>query len=343
VRSDALAVVVVAHHSAADLPDTLLCVRAQLRPDDELIVVDCASRDGSAAAARAAAPDAQVVALEHNAGFAGGARVGAEASTAPLLFFLNPDAVPALGCVAALRRAAAEHPGWGAWQSLVVHSDGRTVNSAGNEVHWLGFGWAGGCDEPVAAIDPAPRGVSFASGAALMVRREVWEAVGGFAPEYFMYGEDLDLGLRLRLAGWESGIVPAARVAHDYTFEKGDFKWYYLERNRWWTVLATYPGALLVLLAPALLAFEFALLVVAARDGWLAPKLRAQCAVLASLRWALSRRRRVQRLGRVRAGHFAEGLTASLDSPYLNAPTPLVTLQARYWRLVRAALSRRYD
>jgi GT2 family glycosyltransferase len=343
VRPDALAVVVVAHHSAADLPDTLVRVRRQLRPDDELIVVDCASRDGSADAARAAVPDAQVVVLEHNAGFAGGACVGAEAATAPLLFFLNPDAVPASGCIAALRGAAADRPGWGAWQALVVHADGRSVNSAGNEVHWLGFGWAGGCDEPVASVDQAPRDVSFASGAALMVRREAWETVGGFAPEYFMYGEDLDLGLRLRLAGWESGIVPAARVAHDYTFVKGDFKWYHLERNRWWTVLATYPGALLLLLAPALLAFELALVVVAARDGWLAPKLRAQYAVVASLRWAFARRRRVQRLGRVRAGRFAEGLTASLDSPYLNAPMPLVNLQARYWRLVRAALGRRHD
>jgi N-acetylglucosaminyl-diphospho-decaprenol L-rhamnosyltransferase len=341
VTTTALAAVVVTHDSAAHLSATLQALRAQLTDDDELIVVDCASRDGSAASVRAAVPDAQVVALQHNAGFAGGASVGAHAATAPLLLFLNPDALPSPGCIAALRLAAAEQPGWGAWQALVLQSDERTVNSAGNEVHWLGFGWAGGCDQPLAAIGTTPRAVSFASGAALVVRREAWEAVGGFSPEYFMYGEDLDLGLRLRLAGWESGIVPGARVVHDYTFAKGDFKWFHLERNRWWTVLGAYPGALLVLLAPALLAFEFALLVIAARDGWLVPKIRAQRAVLGSLRWALARRRRVQSVARVRAGGFAEALTASLDSPYLDAPAPLVALQASYWRLVRALLSRR--
>jgi N-acetylglucosaminyl-diphospho-decaprenol L-rhamnosyltransferase len=341
VTTTALAAVVITHDSAAHLSRTLEALRPQLCDDDELIVVDCASGDGSPAAARAAAPDARVIALDHNAGFAGGACIGADAATAPLLFFLNPDAVPAAGCIAALRAAAADQPGWGAWQALVVQSDERTVNSAGNEVHWLGFGWAGGCDQPVAATDPAQRAVTFASGAALVVRREAWDAVGGFAPEYFMYGEDLDLGLRLRLAGWESGIVPAARVTHDYTFAKGDFKWFHLERNRWWTVLGAYPSPLLALLAPALLAFEVALLIIAARDGWLAPKIRSQRAVLGSLRWALARRRRVQNVGRVRAGHFAEGLTASLDSPYLDAPAPLVAMQSAYWRLVRALLSRR--
>ena len=58
-----------------------------------------------------------------------------------------------------------------------------------------------------------------------------------------MYGEDLDLSLRLRLAGWGVGVVPAARVAHDYAFAKGDYKWFYLERNRWWTMTRRLPRA----------------------------------------------------------------------------------------------------
>ena len=80
-----------------------------------------------------------------------------------------------------------------------------------------------------------------------------------------MYCEDLDLSLRLRLAGWEVGIAPAARVEHAYDFDKGARKWFLLERNRWWTILADYPPRLLALLAPGLLAQELALLGVAAR------------------------------------------------------------------------------
>jgi N-acetylglucosaminyl-diphospho-decaprenol L-rhamnosyltransferase len=186
------------------------------------------------------------------------------------------------------------------------------------------------------------REVSFASGAALVVRREAWEEVGGFDDEYFMYGEDLDLALRLRLAGWEVGVVPAARVEHDYEFTKGDYKWFHLERNRWWTLLGAYPLPLLVALLPALVVFELALLAVAARGGWLRPKLRAQVAVLRTLPWALARRRRVQatRRGSLRA--FCAGLTASLDSPYLAAAKDIPaaeTLQAGYWHGVTRLLT----
>ncbi len=336
-----LAVVIVAYESARELPGTLAAVGEQLEPGDELIVVDNASSDDSAGAARAAAPQADVVRLEENLGFAGGCNAGARASRAPLLLFLNPDARVRPGAIAALRAAAARHPGWGAWQALVLLEDGAHVNSAGGATHWTGLAWAAGCDAPAAQVDPADREVSFASGAALVVRRVAWEHAGGFDPAYFMYGEDVDLSLRLRLAGWRVGLVPSAVVEHDYEFAKGAYKWFYLERNRWWTVLGAYPGPLIALVAPALLALELALLPVAAAGGWLPAKLRAQAAVVASLPWALRRRRRVQATRRVTPGAFAAALASTLDSPYLGGPAaspPLKSLQAGYWRAVRLLL-----
>jgi N-acetylglucosaminyl-diphospho-decaprenol L-rhamnosyltransferase len=281
-------------------------------------------------------PWARLLRRDDNVGFAGGAVLGAAATRAPLLLFLNPDAVPAPGCLDALRHGAPA--GWGAWQALVTLPGGELVNTSGNLVHWLGFGWAGGLGTPVAEVPPAPHEVGFASGAALVVRREAWTAVGGLDPAYFMYGEDLDLSLRVRLAGYGVGIVPAARVEHDYDFAKGSYKWFHLERNRAWTVLAVYPGALLALAAPALLAFEVALLAVAARDGWLGAKLHAQAAVLRTLPAALRRRRRIAR--RIDAATFAAALTASLDSPHLVAPTAAVRAQAAYWRIVTRIVAR---
>jgi N-acetylglucosaminyl-diphospho-decaprenol L-rhamnosyltransferase len=337
----AIAVVVVCHDSEAGIGATIEALVGQLDVEDELVVVDNASADRTIAVVGAAAPDVRITEAGGNVGFAAGCQLGARATQAPLLLFLNPDAVPAPGCVDALRACAVEQPAWGAWQALVTLQDGRHINTSGNLVHWLGFGWAAGLGEPVERAGSTPREVGFASGAAMVVRRSAWDATGGFDERYFMYGEDLDLSLRLRLAGWSVGVVPAARVAHDYAFAKGDYKWFLLERNRWWTVLGDYPLPLLLLVVPALLAFEVALLPAAWKGNWLSAKLRAQVAVLKALPVALRRRRAVQRTRTITSWAFACHLTDALDSPHLaaaNRVTPLAAAQRGYWRLVKAAV-----
>jgi N-acetylglucosaminyl-diphospho-decaprenol L-rhamnosyltransferase len=337
----AVAVVVVTFRSAAVVGSTLAAVTQQLRHDDELIVVDNGSGDGSAEAARAAAPGARVLENGRNLGFAGGCNLGATASSAPLLLFLNPDARPAPACIDGLRAIATQRPDWGAWQALVTLPGGEAINTSGGVTHFLGVGWAGRCGQPLAAAPRAPLEVSFASGAALMVRREAWERTGGFDERYFMYGEDVDLSLRLWLAGYGVGVAPAARIEHEYEFEKGPFKWLLLERNRWWTLLSDYPALLLALLAPALLAFELLLLAAAVRGGWLRQKLRAQLAVARGLPEILARRRSVQASRVMSTADFARRLSADLDSPYLGAAArawPLVALQRAYWAGVRLLL-----
>ncbi len=175
----------------------------------------------------------------------------------------------------------------------------------------------------------------------MVVRREDWLALGGMNREYFMYSEDLDLGLRLWLTGRHVGLVPDARITHSYEFHKGAYKWFWMERNRWRTVLSVYPAPLLILLLPALLAAELGLLAVSARQGWLAPKLRAQAATITDLPSTIARRKAVQHTRRISATEFAEHLTASLDSPYLTAAhSPLLNRpQTAYWKLICRALT----
>jgi GT2 family glycosyltransferase len=337
---DAVAVVVVTHQSADHLPALIRALVAQLRDDDELAIVDNASTDGTPRVARSLHERVRVIETHANLGFAGGCHVGVDATRAPLLLFLNPDSHPRPGCLDRLRAAGAEHPDWGAWQAAVLLDD-DLINTDGGVVHYLGIGWAGDCERPIAALGEEDREIPFPSGAAMVVRRGVWAELGGLDRDYFMYGEDLDLGLRLWLSGHRVGLVPAARVTHSYEFDKGPSKWFWLERNRWRTVLSVYPPALLALLAPALLAAELGLLAVAARQGWLGPKLRAQAATTVGLPRTLVRRRRVQGTRRIGAAEFASRLSASLDSPYLSAvDSPWLSAPQRfYWRLVSAALS----
>jgi N-acetylglucosaminyl-diphospho-decaprenol L-rhamnosyltransferase len=341
VTADALAVVIVTYDSAPHIAATLAALEGQLREDDELIVVDNASRDGTAAVVRSATSRAVVLRQERNLGFAAGCHAGAAASRAPFLLFLNPDSVPDEGCLEALRSAGHKRGSWGAWQALVTMDGGATINTSGNVTHFLGMGWAGRCGQPLAAGPSQPAEVTFASGAALVVRREAWQQLGGFDRRYFMYGEDLDFGLRLWLSGWRLGVIPAARVEHAYEFAKGGRKWFLLERNRWWTVIGDYPTPLLLLVLPPLLAAEPALLTLAGQGGWLREKLRAQVAVVRELPRIVARRRHIQAQRRISAGEFARRLTADLDSPYLAgaARLPLLpALQRAYWRLILGVL-----
>src|SRR5204863_7830175 len=189
---------------------------------------------------------------------------------------------PAPGFREAIERPLSEERGWAAWQGLVTAGGGRIVNTRGGVVHFTGIAWAGGAGESLPeAPDLGEPG--FVSGACLAIPREAFERAGGLPEQFFLYQEDVDLSLRLRLAGGRLGVEPDARVDHDYEFAKGPAKWRYLERNRWAVLVRTYPAALLALLLPALVATELALVPVSAAGGWLGQKLLAWGDVL---RWA---------------------------------------------------------
>jgi GT2 family glycosyltransferase len=336
-----VSVLIVAWNSSAELRRTLPPLVAELRDGDELIVVDNDSPDDSAAVAKELAPRVKVVTMGRNRGFAGGVNVGARAATGDLLVILNPDAMPLPGWGEAIRRPWVEGRGWSAWQGLVAQGDGETINSARNPVHFTGIVWSGMHDEPIEAAPPPGEVVSL-SGACLAVPLEVWRRLGGFAPKFFMYHEDVDLALRLRLAGETPGIEPTAVVAHDYEFTaSAGNKYRWMERNRLAVLIRLYPGSLLLLLAPALLATEVALLAASAAGGWGGQKLRADAETLRWLPRLLRERRAIRRERRISAADFAAALTPDLDSPFIPAiarSTPARLLLRGYWRLVRALL-----
>jgi len=300
----------------------------ELRAGDELIVVDNASSDGSGDIAQRLG--ARTHRNPENRGFAAACRQAADLATGELLVFLNPDSVPAPG----FREAIARPWGgpWSAWMGMVM--DGDVVNTSGGVVHFTGLAWAGEAGLP-APTSPAAREVGFLSGACLAIGREQWERSGGFADAFFMYHEDVDLSLRLRLAGARIGVVPDAVVDHDYSFAKGAMKWRMLERNRWATILRCYPTSLLVAVAPALLALEIALWPVALRGGWADSKVRASADVIRWLPRLRRERRAIQSTRAVSAADFAAGLTGELSSPYLGrvGQSALIARALRlYWR-----------
>jgi GT2 family glycosyltransferase len=313
----------------------------QLRDGDELIVADNDSSDGTVEAVERLAPDAEVIRMPSNDGYMPACNAAARRSTGDLLITLDADAVVAPGFCDAIRRPAEDGRDWAGWMGLLTMENGELINTSGGISHFTGFSWTAQIGEPVSAARRTPYEAAFVTGACLTMTRDAWERDPGFPPEYFLYFDDVDWSFRARLHGGTVGVEPTALVDHLYDFTKRRVKWRLLERNRWATVIRTYPPGLLALVLPGMLVTEIALLAIAARGGWLKEKLQA---VGDTVRWLprlLRERREIQERRVISSAEFARHLTAELSSPYFGSvgrSRPLRAAMAAYWAVVRKLL-----
>ncbi len=242
----------------------------------------------------ALAPAARIVRTGRNLGFAAGCNEGSRACPGDLLVILNPDAAPLPGFGEAIRRPWLEQRGLGRLAGA-GRRRGRDDDQLGRQPGPLHRHRLGRRPRPAdRATRHRPARSRRSPAPAWRFRASTWETVGGFPERFFLYHEDVDLSLRLRLAGGVLGIEPTAVVDHDYEFGAREHKWRWLERNRWAFLIRVYPASLLVLLAPALVATELALIPASVAAGWGRQKLAAIGEVVRWLPRLLRERRQVQ-------------------------------------------------
>jgi N-acetylglucosaminyl-diphospho-decaprenol L-rhamnosyltransferase len=244
VSRPSTAVVVVSHETRDEALGCLATLAAA--GADEVVVVDTGSRDGTAAAVRAAHPGALVVELA-NVGFGRGANAGVRRTAAEVIVVCNADVRFAPASVEVLAQRLVDDPAVAAVGPAVRYPDGRPQASARDVPDlptavghallsrvWRANPWTRRYRRTDADPEVA-RDADWLSGCAVAVRREAFEEVGGFDPAYFLYVEDVDLGVRLRRAGWRLRYEPAAQVVHRVGASTG--------RRRAWA-LATHARSL---------------------------------------------------------------------------------------------------
>ncbi len=298
------------------------CLDALARQSDvppfEVVVVDNASTDRSAEtvreyATRPAGPDAafeelRLVESAANLGFAAGNNLGARAARGELLAFLNNDTEPEAAWLGALHRALVERPAFAlATSRLVFLDDPGMVDSAGDGYLRAGGAFKHGYGAP-AALALESREVFGACGGAFLIRRALYESLGGFDERFFMVYEDVDLSYRARLMGHRCWYAADAVVRHAGSATLGVASAaavFYGQRNLEWTWIKNTPLPLLLRTAVPHALYSAAGVAHYARSGRLMSALRGKIAALRGLPAVLIDRRAVQRASVATAGEVA--------------------------------------
>jgi GT2 family glycosyltransferase len=218
-------------------------------------------------------PRVVVLPQEQNIGFAEGNNAGSDWAIAhgyDYVFFHNNDGFIDRGSLRPIAMHMEAHPHVGAAQMLMLlYPDTAYINSTGNMFHYLGFGYSGNyrkklADVPLHDIED----IAYASGAALFVRASAIAKLGAWETGFFMYHEDVEWSLRLRIAGYDVHMVRDSIFFHKYQFSRSITNFFWMERNRYGVLLMFYRWPTLVLLAPMLLVMEIGQIFFAFKRGW---------------------------------------------------------------------------
>jgi len=233
----------------------------------EVIVLDNHSSDGSAESIAQSFPQVKLIASGQNHGFAQGNNIAIRESKGEYILLLNPDTVVLDGAIQKLFAFARQYPDAKIWGGRTEFAD-RTLNPGScwrRETFWHLFCSSVGLvrlfpNSPI--FNPHSYGgwdrstirqVDVVTGCFFMIRRELWDALDGFSPEFFMYGEEVDLCLRAHKFGAKPMVTPAATIIHyggasekvraDKMVRSCRVKLLLMQRH--WPVWQYYPGRLL--------------------------------------------------------------------------------------------------
>lgn len=159
------------------------------------------------------------------------------------------------------------------------------LNSVGNIMHFLGFGFTGGYNEPDREIEGYPEIKGYASGCSFITKKEVLDKIGGEDEELWMYHDDVELGWKAKLAGYRIVLAPRSVMYHKYEFSRSIRMLYYMERNRYLVMLTLYRLPTLLAVAPAMIAMEIGMYFYSIAGGWLGTKLRVSGYFLNPVNW----------------------------------------------------------
>ena len=249
--------VIIAHLNGRDLlPACLGSLFRQNYPNYEVTVVDNGSTDGSVEFVRRSYPQVKIVQNRTNLGYAGANNVGAERSDGELLLFLNHDTVVSEDFLIELVNVLLQDPSVGIVQSkMLMAKNPGLIDSVGSYFTRTGILVHKDRALPDSCAPAIPVEVFGATGACLLVRRQLFEALRGFDSDYVIYYEDTDLSWRTWLLGYKVLLVPSSVIWHwggatTSRYLPSPFTIFHTFKNRLCSLIKLLPSSELVLVLP---------------------------------------------------------------------------------------------
>ena len=247
-----VSVIVLNWNGVGFLEECLNSLSNQSYKFSETIVVDNGSTDGSLELVKKKFfGSVKLIENGRNLGFSGGNNRGINAATGSYILLLNNDAVAERRWIEELVVAAEKDPKVGMCASKVLSYENRNIiDNVGHLIYRDGLNRGKGRLEEDKGQYDNEEEVFFPSGCAALYRKKMFDEIGLFDEDFFAYGDDTDIGIRGRLAGWKCIYVPSAIVLHKYSGSSSPYselKAFYVERNRVWIAVKYFPLTILLI------------------------------------------------------------------------------------------------
>jgi GT2 family glycosyltransferase len=242
-----VSVIILNYNGREYIEECLDSVLRQTYRDREVIVVDNGSTDGSLEVIKEKfVGKIKLIENKNNLGFAEGNNIGISSATGTYIALLNNDAVADATWLDELVGAAQRSDStFGMWASKIFFYDNRKIiDTAGHLIYPDGLNRGRGKGETDTGQYDKEEEVFFPSGCAALYSKRMLDQIGLFDPDFFAYGDDTDVGLKARIAGWKCLYVPTAIVYHRSSATAGRYstlKAYLVERNRVWILIKYFP------------------------------------------------------------------------------------------------------
>ncbi len=311
----------------------------------QVYIIDNASSEESFNYLKKSYPEAKIFS-RNDGNYSAANNLGSKESIADnckYLFICNMDTVLDKDCILELVRKKESIKEEVILQAKIyLHENGNKtdkLNTLGNDFNFLGFGLVRSYGKKEHELKGSSKDFTYVSGCALLISSILFKKINGYNEMFYMYHDDIELSLKARLSGYRACLANKAHVYHKYEMSRSLNMLYFMERNRFLTILLFYKIRTILLILPILIVIEIGLIIYSIANDWFNVKLKAIKYFLSFRNIVIisKERKKVQKLRKVSEKEFVSSFVGSLSfenkpSFLTKAISPILSI---YWKIIK--------